>query len=51
MISTVIALPYEFARLPLTILDTGLSGLPETSVPRDTRDQAIGMSDNLAGAC
>ena len=32
MISTVIALPYELARLPLAVLDTSLSGLPETSM-------------------
>ncbi len=50
MISTVIAVPYELARLPLVVLDTGLSGLPETSVPRVTLDRAIGTSDRLAGA-
>ena len=50
MISTVIALPYELARLPLVVLDTGLSALPETSAPRVTLDRAIGMSDKLAGA-
>ena len=33
MISTVIALPYELARLPLVVIDTGLSALPETFAP------------------
>ena len=50
MISPVIALPYELARLPLTILDGSLSGLAETSGPRVTLNQAIGLSDKLAGA-
>ena len=51
MISTVIALPYELARLPLAILDDGLSDrLAETSGPRVTLDRAIGSSDKLAGA-
>ena len=50
MISTVIALPYELVRLPLTILDASLSGLSETSGPRVTLDRAIGTSDKLAGA-
>jgi hypothetical protein len=50
MISTLIALPYELARLPLTTLDHGLSRrLPDTSVPRTTLDRAIGSADKLAG--
>jgi hypothetical protein len=51
MISTVIALPYELVRLPLAILDTGLSTtLAVTSGPRVALDRAIGVSDQLAGA-
>ena len=49
MISTIIALPYEIARLPLVVLDTGLSALPETSAPRVVVDRALGMSDKVAG--
>lgn len=50
MISTVIALPYEFARLPLTVVDKTLAGrLAETSTPRATLDRAIGSADKLAG--
>ncbi|MGI9155759.1 MAG: hypothetical protein ACR2FG_03870 [Marmoricola sp.] len=51
MISTLIALPYELARLPLLIVDNSLSDrLPETSGPRVTVDRAIGSADKLAGA-
>ncbi len=50
MISTVIALPYELARLPFVVLDTSLFALPEDSAPRLTLNRAIGMSDKLAGA-
>jgi hypothetical protein len=51
MISTLIALPYEVARLPLTIADNGLvQRLPETSGTRVTLDRAIGSADKLAGA-
>ena len=50
MISTVIALPYEILRLPLAVLDTGLSALSETSGARVTLDWAIGTSDKLAGS-
>lgn len=51
MISTLIALPYELARLPLATIDLGLSArLPETSLPRTTLDRAIGSADKLAGA-
>lgn len=51
MISTLIALPYELARLPLTTVDQRLSRLlPETSLPRTTLDRAIGSADKLAGA-
>jgi hypothetical protein len=50
MISTLIALPYEVARLPLTIADNGLvRRLPETSGTRVTLDRAIGSADKLAG--
>lgn len=51
MISTLIALPYELARLPLATVDQRLSRrLPETSLPRLTLDRAIGSADKLAGA-
>src|SRR3954454_22244170 len=50
MISTLITLPYELARLPLVLVDNGLSDrLPETSGPRVTLDRAIGSVDKLAG--
>ena len=50
MISTLIALPYELARLPLTTADQRLSRLlPETSLPRTTLNRAIGSADQLAG--
>jgi hypothetical protein len=51
MSSTLIALPYELARLPLVIADNSVSRLlPETSVPRVTLDWTIGSADKLAGA-
>lgn len=51
MISTVIALPYELARLPLAVVDKTLAGrLAETSTPRVTLDRAIGSADRIAGA-
>lgn len=51
MISTLIALPYEVARLPLTLADRTLAGrVAETSGPRVALDQAIGSADRLAGA-
>lgn len=51
MISTLIALPYEVARLPLVIIDKNLSEkLSETSGPRVTLDRVIGTADKLAGA-
>ena len=50
MISTVIALPYELARLPLAIIEDKLGGrLPETSMPRVTLNRVIGSADKLAG--
>lgn len=50
MISTLIALPYELARLPWTIVDSGLSDrMSETSGPRVTLNRAIGRADKLAG--
>jgi hypothetical protein len=50
VISTVIALPYELARLPLAIVDgTLLNRLPETSGPRVRLDRTIGSADKLAG--
>ena len=43
MISTLIALPYELARLPVVIVDKNLSDrLPESSGPRVGLDRAIG---------
>jgi hypothetical protein len=51
MINTLIALPYELARLPLTVVDKTLAGrMDETSAPRVTFDRAIGSADKLAGA-
>jgi hypothetical protein len=50
MISTLVTLPYELARLPLVVLDHGLSGpLPEASGPRVVLDRTIGSADKLAG--
>ena len=50
MISTVIALPYEIARLPLAIIEDKLGDrLPETSMPRVTLNRVIGSADKLAG--
>ncbi len=51
MINTVIALPYEAARLPLRLLDQRVAGkLPETSGPRVTFDRTLGKVDQLAGS-
>lgn len=51
MISTLIALPYAAARLPLTVIDRGLtSRLPESSAVRLTVDRTIGTADRAAGA-
>lgn len=51
MISTVISLPYELARLPLSVVDKTLAGrLDETSTPRVTLDRTIGSADKIAGA-
>lgn len=51
MISTLVALPYKIARVPLSFVDSTLSQrLPETSVPRTTLDLVIGSTDKLAGA-
>lgn len=50
MISTLIALPYELARLPLTVVDRGLADrLPETSAPRVAIDRTLGSADRIAG--
>jgi hypothetical protein len=50
MISTLIAVPYELARLPLAIIDDRLSDkLSETSAPRVTLDRALGSADRFAG--
>jgi hypothetical protein len=50
MISTVVAIPYEIARLPLALVDSTLSNkLPETSAPRVALDRALGSADRLAG--
>lgn len=51
MISTLITLPYELARLPLVLADGTLSGtLSETSAPRVALDRTIGSADKLAGS-
>ena len=50
MLDTLIALPYQLARLPLTVVDKALVGrLSATSVPRVTLDRVIGSADKLAG--
>lgn len=50
-LSTVIALPYEVARLPLTVADKALGGrLSQTSPPRVILDRTIGSADKLAGS-
>ena len=51
MISTLIALPYEIARLPLVLVDETLAGrLSDASPPRVTLERTIGSADKLAGA-
>ncbi|GEP32975.1 hypothetical protein NSZ01_07430 [Nocardioides szechwanensis] len=51
MISTLVALPYELARLPLVLVDRSLSRrLAEDSPARATLDRTIGSADKLAGA-
>ena len=51
MISTLIALPYQLARLPLVVIDRRLADrLPATSGPRVGLDLAIGSADKVAGA-
>jgi hypothetical protein len=51
MFRTLIALPYELARMPLVIIDKNLSDRrPESSAPRVGLDRAIGTADKLAGA-
>lgn len=51
MISTLIALPYELARLPLTLVDGQLSTrLPENSIARATLGRTIGFSDKIVGS-
>ncbi len=50
MISTLIALPYELTRLPLSMIDQRVSArLPETSTARVTIDHAMGTTDKIAG--
>ena len=50
MISTLVSIPYEIARLPLALVDSQLSDkLPETSTPRVTLDKALGSADRIAG--
>ncbi|SDR72738.1 hypothetical protein SAMN04488570_0175 [Nocardioides scoriae] len=50
MISTVIALPYEIARLPLVAVDNRLVGrLAEDSFARVGLDRTIGSADRIAG--
>jgi hypothetical protein len=50
MIRTLIAVPYELARLPLVIIDNSLSRrLSGTSGARMTLDRAIGSADKVAG--
>ncbi|MDN4172710.1 hypothetical protein QWY28_07150 [Nocardioides sp. SOB77] len=51
MLTRLISLPYEIARLPLAVVDSTLAGrLPETSAPRVALDRTIGSADRIAGA-
>jgi len=51
MLSTLIALPYELARLPVVVIDNTLSDrMAETSGPRVALDRVIGSADKVAGA-
>jgi hypothetical protein len=51
MFSNLIALPYEAARLPLSIVDKAVGDrLPETSAPRVALDRTLGSADRLAGS-
>ncbi len=50
MITTLISLPYEIARLPLAVVNQQLAArLPESSTPRVTLDRALGSVDRVAG--
>jgi hypothetical protein len=50
MISTLVALPYEIARLPIALADRTLSDrLSETSPSRIVLDRALGSADRIAG--
>ena len=50
MLSTLIALPYKAARLPLTVVDRSLARRwSETSSPRVGLDRVLGSSDRFAG--
>ncbi|MCW2753190.1 MAG: hypothetical protein JWQ32_601 [Marmoricola sp.] len=50
MISTIFALPYQLARLPLAFVDERLSDkMSETSIPRVALDRALGTADQFAG--
>jgi len=51
MIDKLIRFPYELSRLPLLVVDQGLSGrLRETSMPRVVIDRALGSGDKVVGA-
>ena len=51
MISALLVLPYELARLPVAFVDDRLAAkLSESSTPRVTLDRALGSADKLAGA-
>ena len=50
-INSLIALPYELARMPVALVDNSLaSRLAEDSMPRVTLDRALGSADKLAGS-
>jgi hypothetical protein len=50
MITNLITLPYQAARLPLSIVDKAIGErLPETSPPRVALDRTLGSADRLAG--
>jgi hypothetical protein len=51
MVTKLISLPYELARLPWSVVDSALSdGLPRTSRPRVILDKALGSADRIAGS-
>ncbi|MGN6251828.1 MAG: hypothetical protein ACTHNS_08450 [Marmoricola sp.] len=51
MLNTLIALPYEIARKPLALVDSGLEDrLSDTALPKVVLDRALGRADKVAGS-